>query len=92
MAVTTFKAERLNRGPNGISRYHNIWLDGHEIGRFVTGFEIVESIGKAPTLKLEILAHVTITEIEEPKTEDELDDSIFDEAYMEAMELKKELP
>jgi len=68
MAITTFKAERRSRGRR-IPRYNHIWLDGHEIGRYVRGFEIVEGIGEPPTVKLEVVAYATIIETE-PEDED----------------------
>ena len=64
MAVTTFKAEREDRGPHRIPKYHKMWLDGHEISRFVRRFEIIEGINETPTVKLEIVAYATITEVE----------------------------
>ena len=64
MAVTTFKAEREDRGPHRTPKYHKMWLDGHEISHFVRRFEIIEGIDETPTVKLEIVAYATITEIE----------------------------
>ena len=62
MAVAKFKAERFGRTPESPKNMYKIWLDGHEIGQFVRGFEIIEHMGETSIVKLEVIATAIITE------------------------------
>ena len=58
MAIAKFEAERF--GSNG--QFYNIRLDGHDIGKFVRGFEIKEHMDGPSIVVLEIVAHAFISE------------------------------